>query len=111
MKYNDQDLNMKDIMIISPTDIHLRESRQLSRLLQVDRVLQFTSARFYLKLCVEMMKKMGISFEAFVVCDENVVEEEFYQYEDLEQIKTDVYMDLSNDTTAKSFINSARKEK
>lgn len=57
-----------------------------------------------------MMKKMGISFEAFVVCDENVVEEEFYQYEDLEQIKTDVYMDLSNDTTAKSFINSQEKK-
>ncbi len=110
MKYNDQDLNMKDIMIISPTDILERESRQLSRLLQVDRVLQFTSARFYLKLCVEMMKKMGTSFEAFVVCDENVVEEEFYQYEDLEQIKTDVYMDLSNDTTAKSFINSQEKK-
>lgn len=57
-----------------------------------------------------MMKKMGTSFEAFVVCDENVVEEEFYQYEDLEQIKTDVYMDLSNDTTAKSFINSQEKK-
>ena len=106
MKYNDQDLNMRDIMIISPTDILERESRQLSRLLQVDHVLQFTSARFYQKLCVEMMKKIDASFEAFTVCDENVVEADFYKYDVLEQIKTDVYMDLSNDIISKRFINS-----
>lgn len=110
MKYNNQDLDMRDIMIISPTDILERESRQLSRLLQVDRVLQFTSARFYQKLCAEMMKKLGISFEAFIVCDENVVEVDFYKYDVLEQIKTAVYMDLSNDISAKSFINSQKRK-
>lgn len=110
MKYNDQNLNMNDIMIISPTGILERESWQLSRLLQVDKVLQFTSAKFYLKLCVEMMKKLKVSFEAFTVCDENIVEADFYKYDDLEQIKTDVYMDLNNDIPARRFVSSQERE-
>lgn len=110
MKYNDKDLDMRDIMIISPTDILERESRQLSRLLQVDKVLQFTSARFYQKLCVNMMKKIDVSFEAFIVCDENVVDADFYNYDVLEQIKTDVYMNLSNDILAKKFISSQERK-
>ena len=46
MKYNHPTLKMDDIMVISPTDILGRESRELSVLLQVDKIQQFTTASF-----------------------------------------------------------------
>ena len=105
MEYNDKNLNMNDIMIISPTDILAGESRQLSRLLHVDRILQSTSSRFYLKLCVDMMEKIGVSYESFGVCDENIIENNYYQYDELELFKDAVYMDLENNDIGKKFLN------
>lgn len=46
MRYNNPDIRMDDIMVISPTDILGRESKELSKLLQIEKVQQFTTASF-----------------------------------------------------------------
>ena len=52
MKYNDEKLSMEDIIVISPTDILSRESRELSKLLQVTQINQYTTASFYGYVCI-----------------------------------------------------------
>ncbi len=91
MKYNHPTLKMDDIMVISPTDILGRESRELSVLLQVDKIQQFTTASFYEKCCKDMLTKLNVSYEEFHVLDSDENTENFYQENDLIQLKLDLY--------------------
>lgn len=91
MKYNHPTLKMDDIMVMSPTDILGRESRELSVLLQVDKIQQFTTASFYEKCCKDMLTKLNVSYEEFHVLDSDENTENFYQENDLIQLKLDLY--------------------
>lgn len=79
MKYNNPDLKMSDIMVISPTDVLGRESKELSKLLQIERVKQFTTASFYEKMIKELFLKLNLTYEAFYVVDEDMSINNYYE--------------------------------
>lgn len=91
MKYNNPNLKMDDIMVISPTDVLGRESKELSILLQVDKVQQFTTASFYEKCCKDMFTKLNVPYEEFHVVDDGEIIEKFYQEKNMGQLKLELY--------------------
>lgn len=96
MKYNNSELKMSDIIIISPTDILGRESKELSKLLQVENTQQFTTASFYENICKELFGKLGFSYEDFHILDEDFVEIKFYDSAYLDYIATKIYNELND---------------
>ena len=105
MKYNHQDLNMDDIIVISPTDILGRESRELSRLLQVERIQQFTTASFYEKSCKDMLMRWNIPFEEFHIFDDGKIIKENYQEEMIIKLESGVFEKMKNDNKGREFID------
>lgn len=109
MKYNHQDLKMEDIMVVSPTDILGHESKELSRLLQVERIQQFTTASFYEKSCKDMMMRWNIPFEEFHIFDDGKIVKESYQEKTITKLKSDVLEKMKNGNEGKAFINREQK--
>lgn len=80
-KYNNKKLNMDDFIVISPTDILGRESRQLSRLLQINKVRQYTTASFYKYAISEYLVNNDIFHEKIKVFDDgNVILSNYDKY-------------------------------
>lgn len=109
MKYNHQDLKMEDITVVSPTDILGHESKELSRLLQVERIQQFTTASFYEKSCKDMMMRWNIPFEEFHIFDDGKIVKESYQEKTITKLKSDVLEKMKNGNEGKAFINREQK--
>ena len=55
MKYNDPDLDMQKILVISPTDILGEENRELSQILDISAIQQKTMISMYCDLISKMM--------------------------------------------------------
>lgn len=70
MKYNYRDLKMDQVMVISPTDILGKESRELSSLLQISQAKQYTTSSFYENAAYALIRKLDIPFEQFHVSDD-----------------------------------------
>lgn len=96
MKYNYSDLSMDQVFVISPTDILGKESRELSALLQVDQVRQFTASSLYEYCCVELLDKLAIPYETIHVDDLGIDRIEYYKLSRIAQLKKDVQKQLSN---------------
>lgn len=75
MKYNNPNLKMDDIIVISPTDILGQEGQELSRILQIDKIKQFSISAFYeneLSALLEQMNQINYSVQVIdnAYCDE-----------------------------------------
>lgn len=103
MKYNHRELKMDEIMVISPTDILGRESKELSKLLQIERIQQFTTATFYEICCKELLTQLNVDYEEFHVVDDGEVIESCYERSIVEELKSRIYFELGNDETSKAF--------
>lgn len=79
MKYNHKDLQMEDIIVLSPTDILGRESHELSRLLQIEAVKQFTVVSFYEAASKQLLNKLQLPYEEFQVIDDGITPKAYYQ--------------------------------
>jgi hypothetical protein len=77
-KYNNPKIKMDDYIVISPTDILGRESRQLSRLLQINKVRQYTTASFYEYVISDYLSKKDIAHEKFRIIDDGKIVPSFY---------------------------------
>lgn len=106
MRYNNPDIRMDDIMVISPTDILGRESKELSKLLQIEKVQQFTTASFYEACCKQYFDAMGISYEPFAVIDDGTVIEDYYDEGYLWDLLEDVKDNFNSNTKGKQFFNT-----
>ncbi|MGN0169204.1 MAG: hypothetical protein ACI39H_00395 [Lachnospiraceae bacterium] len=58
MKYNNPNLSMDDVIVISPTDILGKEGKELSKLLQIDKINQFSIDAFYESKLFVLLEKM-----------------------------------------------------
>lgn len=106
MKYNNPDMCMDNIMVISPTDILGRESRELSKLLQIEKVQQFTTASFYEECCKRYFDTMEIAYEQFTVIDDGTVIEDYYDEEYLWALLTDIKDNFSLNNKGKQFFKT-----
>ena len=107
MKYNHQDdVSMDDVIVISPTDILGRESKELSRLLQIEKIQQFTTASFYENCCKRYFDVMEIAYEPFQVVDDGTVIEDYYDEEYLQDLVIDIEENFNLDAKGKQFFNT-----
>lgn len=106
MKYNDQDLDMKDIIVISPTDILSLESRKLSDILQIRDVQQFNIAHFYEECCKKLIKKIKIQYEDFHVCEDDKIINVYYDRVDMEDLKEKINYALMD----KQYLEQQKKQ-
>lgn len=94
MKYNNSDLKMSDIIVISPTDVLGRESKELSKLLQIENIQQFTTSSFYERICKELFLKLNLTYEEFHVIDEDTPIIQYYSKTALEELALSINSDL-----------------
>lgn len=94
MKYNNPDLKMSDIIVISPTDVLGRESKELSKLLQVENIQQFTTSSFYERISKELFLKLNLTYEEFHVIDEDLPISQYYSKNALEKLALSINSDL-----------------
>lgn len=86
LKYNYPDIDMSDFIVISPTDILGRESKELSEQLQVETAQQYDAAAFYESILLKYLKKNGIVHENFRVINEMNSSEEVYCEQELHRL-------------------------
>ena len=91
MKYNHKDLQMEDIIVLSPTDILGRESHELSRLLQIEAVKQFTVVSFYEAASKQLLNKLQLPYEEFQVIDDPIIPIASYQTTYLDHLRLDLF--------------------
>ena len=91
MKYNHKDLQMEDIIVLSPTDILGRESQELSRLLQIEAVKQFTVVSFYETASKQLLNKLQLPYEEFQVIDDGITPKAYYQKTYLDTLRLDLF--------------------
>ena len=107
MKYNHKDLQMEDIIVLSPTDILGRESHELSRLLQIEAVKQFTVVSFYEAASKQLLNKLQLPYEEFQVIDDGITPKAYYQKTYLDTLRLDLFNILhrgsSNGGSLKSY--------
>ena len=107
MKYNHKDLQMEDIIVLSPTDILGRESHELSRLLQIEEVKQFTVVSFYEAASKQLLNKLQLPYEEFQVIDDGITPKAYYQKTYLDTLRLDLFNILhrgsSNGGSLKSY--------
>lgn len=60
LKYNNSALNLEDVMILSPTNILARESRELSGILEISKAKQYETWDLYKSLIVIILDQYGI---------------------------------------------------
>ena len=97
MKYNNQDLNMQNIMVISPTNVLSLESKKLSDILQINNIQQFNIARFYEKCCKELLTQIDIPYEEFQIIEDAKVATIDYNWVIIEELKEKIYYKLNDD--------------
>lgn len=108
MKYNNPDINMDDIMVISPTDILGRESKELSKLLQIEKIQQFTTASFYEECCKRYFDEMEIGYESFTVVDDGIIIEDCYDEVYLWDLLEDIKYNFDSNTKGKQFFDEEK---
>lgn len=59
MKYNNSSLDMKKVLVISPTNLLDRESMELSKTLQISDVQQYTMSKLIYSIVQGMLKQRG----------------------------------------------------
>lgn len=106
MKYNYPDVKMDNIIVISPTDILGRESKELSKLLQIDKVQQFTTASFYEKCCKRFLNLLGALYEEFHVVDNDEDMSDVYNERYLEEHVREIRKKLE---TNSEFLDEEEK--
>ena len=80
MKYNNPNLSMEDIIVISPTDILGREGKELSKLLQIDKINQSSIAAFYEeKLSVLLDKMKQVQYPIKIIANADYDEKEYQE--------------------------------
>jgi len=104
MKYNYPDLDMSDIIVISPTNVLGRENKELARILEVDKVQQFSNSDFYQIICNEICTKARIEHESFRVVDSGDISKNYYNEKKLEQIERIVSYNIQDGYWSNSQI-------
>lgn len=94
MKYNNSDLKMSDIIVISPTDVLGSESKELSKLLQIENIQQFMTSSFYEHISKELFLKLDLTYEEFHVVDEDTPIIQYYSKTALEELTFSINSDL-----------------
>ena len=111
MKYNNPDLDMNNIIVITPTDILGKESRELSEILQISNIQQFTTASFYENYCKKLMQTLKIDYEDFSVTNE-IIDDDCYEEYYIQDLKYDLLkcMDVNLQKEKNSFHKKQEKE-
>lgn len=106
MKYNNADFDMQKVMVISPTDILGRESKELSRILDVESVKQFTMNSFYRDIIAELINdfyKQENNLLNKIDTTTDCIDLSYFQQEYLDEIYYRVlqYLDLKSEKSIK----------
>ena len=111
IKYNDPDLDMGDFVILSPTDILARESKELSRLLNISETHQYTSSSFYRTIIGEYLNKEEIEYDDFNVVDNAIESSDYYSVGYLESICEKIEDILSNVSDQSNIFFASESDK
>lgn len=107
IKYNNPSIEMEDFLVISPTDILGHESRELSRLLQIGKIKQFTTASFYEYAISKYLSDNGVMHDDFRVIDDGQIDTNLYDGNKLLELVTWTNDILRNESKeAKSFLTN-----
>lgn len=110
MKYNHKELQMKDVIVLSPTDILSRESHELSRLLQIEAAGQFTIASFYEATGKELLKKLKLPYDEFHVIDSGINPKFYYRSDYLDDLQTSLSSIQHPNSSQKDLLNEWQKQ-
>lgn len=101
MKYNDKSLDMKKVIVISPTNLLEHENRELARILQVADVQQETMTSMILSIAVELLKSNNCpSFlQSISDADNNRILYNIRSYTELDSIRDEI-SHIINDSRA-----------
>lgn len=71
--FNNPDVDTNSLVIVSPTDILGRESKELAKILNIDKVNQRSTASFYTNIIRDIFDANGMfhRVEEFQICDSN----------------------------------------
>ena len=71
--FNNPDVDTNSLVIVSPTDILGRESKELAKILNIDKVNQRSTASFYTDIIRDIFDANGLfhRVEEFQICDSN----------------------------------------
>ena len=111
IKYNNPDINMEDYIVVSPTDILAKESKELAQILQIENINQYNTASFYGGAIDHYLKKYGVN-NIYYSIDETIPETtEYYSLEYLDNFYSQVVDVMSMESrSSKSFLeNEYRK--
>ena len=69
--FNNQDIKADDLIVVSPTDILGRESKELAKILNVEKTTQYSTAEFYKDIIKDILDSNGMfhRIEEFQICD------------------------------------------
>lgn len=110
MKYNHKDLHMEDIIVLSPTDILGKESRELSRLLQIEAVQQFNVAAFYEAAIRQLLNRLNLSSEEFLVVDDGVTPSAYYKPAYLDKLRSSLLSIRQQRSSKDDLLTSWQKQ-
>ena len=98
---------MGDFIVISPTDVLGKESRQLSRLLQIGKINQFTTASFYKNVISDYLTKNNVEYEKYIINDNGKIDTSYYDRDLLDDYCSRIDEILQyHSKEAKKFIDS-----
>ena len=72
--FNNPDVDTDRLVVVSPTDILGRESRELAKILNIDKVKQYSTAEFYKEIIRKIFESNGMfhRVEEFQICDSDI---------------------------------------
>lgn len=83
---NNNDVDLNDCIVVSPTNILQQETKQLSNILQVSETHQYTAGQFYLRCFETYFNRGNFFFEHLTVDETNLVDATHYQEEYLKEL-------------------------
>ncbi len=103
--FNNPDVDTNSLVIVSPTDILGRESKELAKILNIDKVNQLSTAFFYTEIIRSIFDENGIFHRAeeFQICDSNINVENAAVISCLDTIS-------GNPLQKRFYINSTQKK-
>ena len=103
--FNNPDVDANSIVIVSPTDILGRESKELSKILNIDRVSQHTTASFYTDIIRNIFHENNMfhRVQEFQICNSN---------NNVSDTSVDLCLDIINGNILQKrfYINSTQKK-
>ena len=83
---NNNDVNLSDCIVISPTNILQQETKRLSNILQVSETHQYTAGQFYLSCFEAYFNRGNFFFEHLNIDETNLVDATHYKEEYLKEL-------------------------